>query len=126
MHFGQIISAISVISAISAISVSSASSVTSASSPLTHVAQGPDTATLYRVNCQMCHGASGKALIPEMAFVGRKKWKHGTKSADMVKVITDGVKGTPMMPFKSKLSADQIKALAKLVRSFDTRLPPEK
>jgi len=91
-----------------------------------NVPQSSDTATLYRVNCQMCHGASGKALIPEMAFAGRAKWKHGTTSADMVKVITEGVKGTPMLPFKSKLTSAQIKALAKLVRSFDTRLPPEK
>lgn len=121
MHFRTVIT-----STILAIVYISASSASSAGSPLSRVAQGPDTATLYRVNCQMCHGPSGKALIPDMAFAGRKKWKHGTKSADMVKVITDGVKGTPMMPFKSKLTADQIKALARYVRAFDTRLPPEK
>jgi len=91
-----------------------------------NVPQASDTATLYRINCQMCHGLNGKAPIATMAFVGRDKWKHGTRSADMVKVITEGVKGTPMLPFKSKLTAAQIKALAKLVRSFDTRLPPEK
>ena len=73
----------------------------------------------------MCHGPSGKALIPEMAFVGRK-WKNGTKSADMAKIITEGVKGTPMLPFKSKLTAVQIRALAKYVRAFDKTLPPEK
>ena len=87
--------------------------------------QSSDTANLYRINCQMCHGPLGKALIPEMAFVGRK-WKHGTKSADMVKIITEGVKGTPMLPFKSKLTAVQIKALARYVRAFDKTLPPEK
>lgn len=90
------------------------------------VPQSSATATLYRTNCQMCHGPDGKALIADMAFVGRKKWKHGTSSADMVKVITDGVKGTPMMPFKAKLTAAQIKALAQYVRAFDKRLPPEK
>ncbi len=87
--------------------------------------QSSDTANLYRVNCQMCHGLNGKALIPEMAFVGRK-WKHGTKSSDMVKTITEGVLGTPMLPFKSKLTAVQIKALARYVRAFDRTLPPEK
>ena len=80
---------------------------------------------MYRVNCQMCHGPNGKALIPEMAFVGRK-WKHGTKASDMVKIITEGVKGTPMLPFKSKFTAAQIKALARYVRAFDKTLPPEK
>ena len=87
--------------------------------------QSSDTANLYRVNCQMCHGPGGKALIPEMAFVGRK-WKYGTKSTDMAKIITEGVPGTPMLPFKSKLTAAQIKALARYVRAFDTTLPKEK
>ena len=42
------------------------------------------------------------------------------------RVITDGVKGTPMMSFKGKLKPDEIKALAAHVRSFDKTLPPEK
>ncbi len=84
-----------------------------------------DAAPLYKLHCQMCHGANGKAPMPEMAFVGRD-WKHGTSSAQMVKIITEGVKGTPMMPFKNKLKPEQITALAKLVRSFDKRLKPEK
>jgi mono/diheme cytochrome c family protein len=73
----------------------------------------------------MCHGAGGKAPIPEMAFIGRE-WKHGTKSSDMAKIITEGVAGTPMMGFKSKLKPDEIKALARYVRAFDKTLPPEK
>ncbi len=73
----------------------------------------------------MCHGANGKAPMPEMAFVERE-WKHGTSSAQMAKTIAEGVKGTPMMPFKGKLKPEQITALAKLVRSFDKRLEPEK
>jgi len=82
-------------------------------------------ATLYRVNCVMCHGPLGKAAIPEMAFVGRK-WKHGTTSTDMAKIITDGVAGTPMMAFKGKLKPDEIKALASHIRAFDKTLPPDK
>ena len=113
------------ITVVSAISVSSAASGKPAPSPLPIDVQSSDTANLYRINCQMCHGPLGKALIPEMAFVGRK-WKHGTKSADMVKVITEGVKGTPMLPFKSKFTAAQITALARYVRAFDKTLPPEK
>lgn len=91
-------------------------------------AQAPaaaDVARLYQLHCQMCHGAAGKAPLPEMAFVGRD-WKHGTSSAQMAKVIAEGVKGTPMMPFKGKLKPEQITALAKHVRAFDTRLKPEK
>ncbi len=84
-----------------------------------------EAARLYKLHCQMCHGANGKAPIPEMAFVERA-WKHGTSSAQMAKVITEGVKGTPMMPFKGKLKPEQILALAKLVRTFDPKLKPEK
>lgn len=84
-----------------------------------------ETARLYRLHCQLCHGANGKAPIPEMAFVGRK-WKHGTSSAEMTKIITEGVKGTAMMPFKNKLKPEQILALAKHVRAFDPTLKPEK
>jgi cytochrome c553 len=37
-------------------------------------------------------------------------------------VIRNGVKGTAMLPFKSKLTDDQIVALAKHVRAFDKTL----
>jgi len=84
-----------------------------------------DAKALYTQHCQMCHGENGKAPLPEMSFAART-WKHGTRTSDMVKTITDGVPGTAMMPFKEKLSSDEIAALARLVRSFDPRLKPEK
>ncbi len=119
MHLRGMICTISLVFVVSGMSATSDISARSAAS------QSPDTATLYRVNCQMCHGPGGKAPIPEMAFVGRI-WKHGTKSADMAAVITNGVAGTPMMSFKRKFTPDQIKALARHVRAFDKSLPPEK
>ena len=132
MYF-RAIAVVSAIPLIAVVSVSSAPSTRSARSGqagpqfLNSAApQSSDTANLYRVNCQMCHGLNGKALIPEMAFVDRKQWKHGTKTSDMATVITEGVKGTPMLPFKSKFTPEQIKALARYVRAFDKRLPPEK
>ena len=97
-------------------------SSTQAATPAT---PATESARLYRLHCQMCHGANGKAPIPEMALFARK-WKHGTSSAQMAKVITEGVKGTPMMPFKGKLKPEQILALAKHVRAFDPTLKPEK
>ena len=67
--------------------------------PLTQATQAtaptkPTEATvkLYTAQCQACHGPNGKSPLKEMAFVERA-WKHGTKTADMVKVITDGVPG---------------------------------
>jgi len=53
-------------------------------------------------------------------------WKHGTKVADMVKVINEGVPGTAMVAFKEQLSAAEVDALARYVRSFDKKLKPEK
>ena len=83
------------------------------------------TVKLYTAQCQACHGPNGKSPLKEMAFVERA-WKHGTKTADMVKVITEGVPGTMMMPFKGRLTEAQILDLARYVRSLDPKLPPEK
>jgi mono/diheme cytochrome c family protein len=87
-------------------------------------AQGkaPAAKELYVSNCQMCHGPDGKAAIPAMSFVGRK-WRTKTH-AEAVKTITEGVPGTVMMPFKGKLTAAEISALARYVRSLDK--PPAK
>ncbi len=83
------------------------------------------TVKLYASMCQACHGPDGKSPMKEMAFVGRE-WKHGTKTPDMIKVITNGVPGTVMMPFKGRLTEQQIKDLATYVRSLDKTLKPEK
>ena len=100
--------------------------------PLTQATQAtaptkPTEATvkLYTAQCQACHGPNGKSPLTEMAFVERA-WKHGTKTTDMVKVITEGVPGTMMMPFKARLTEAQILDLARYVRSLDPKLPPEK
>jgi mono/diheme cytochrome c family protein len=87
--------------------------------------QPTEAAKLYASNCQACHGPDGKSPMKEMAFVGRE-WKHGTKTADMIKVITNGVPGTVMMPFKGRLTEEQIRDLARYVRALDKKLPPEK
>lgn len=74
---------------------------------------------LYGKTCQACHGPSGTGspLTKGSAFLGRK-WKHGSRQADVVKTITNGVPGTMMLPFKDRLSPDEIAALASLVRSY--------
>ena len=127
MHV-KLIAGASAVLLVSLLSVSASAMRTRPSDESTRpsAAQSNDTANLYRINCQMCHGPGGKALIPEMAFVGRPKWKHGTRVSDMIKVITEGVPGTPMLPFKSKFTAAQIRALAHYVRAFDKTLKPEK
>ena len=83
------------------------------------------TLDLYKTKCLACHLPDGNSPIPEMNFVNGN-WKHGTKVADMVKVINEGVPGTAMVSFKEQLSTAEIEALARYVRSFDKKLKPEK
>ena len=83
------------------------------------------TLDLYKTKCLACHLPDGNSPIPEMNFANGN-WKHGTKVADMVKVINEGVPSTAMVSFKEQLSAAEIDALARYVRSFDKKLKPEK
>ena len=80
---------------------------------------------LFNTHCQICHGASGTGspLMAGSAFVGRK-WKHGTTPQAIVKTITNGVPQTAMLPFKGRLSPQEIAGLAALVRSYDKKLKP--
>jgi mono/diheme cytochrome c family protein len=81
---------------------------------------------LYTANCQPCHGPNGVApeAMKQQSFAGRGTWKHGSRPQDIVKTITEGVAGTPMLPFKGRLQPNEIAALASLVRSFDKSLKP--
>ena len=76
---------------------------------------------LYVQNCQMCHMPDGNAAIKQMNFADGE-WIHGTTIKQQVKVVADGVTGTAMMPFKDRLSDQEILALVKLVRAFDKKL----
>ncbi|HTM27507.1 MAG TPA: c-type cytochrome [Vicinamibacterales bacterium] len=80
---------------------------------------------LYNTNCQLCHGPDGVGtpLTKDLAFAGRK-WKHGSSQPSVIRTITTGVAGTPMLPFKDRLSPAEISALASLVRSYDKALKP--
>jgi mono/diheme cytochrome c family protein len=82
------------------------------------------TLELYKTKCMACH-LDGNAPIPEMNFANGT-WKHGSKVVELVKVITEGVEGTAMVSFKDQLSAAEIEALARYVRSFDKKLKAEK
>lgn len=75
---------------------------------------------VFESTCQPCHGPNGQGVpaFKDLAFVGRTKWKHGNAQTDVVKTITNGVPGTPMLPFKGRLSPAEISGLALLVRSF--------
>jgi mono/diheme cytochrome c family protein len=80
---------------------------------------------VYKTKCFACHLADGNAPMKEMNLADAE-WKHGTKLADIQKVIEEGVAGTAMLSFKAQLTPEEIEGLAKLVRSFDKTLKPEK
>ena len=79
----------------------------------------------YAKVCQPCHGPKGKSPLPTMSIVGRE-WKHGTSTQQIAKTIAEGIPGTAMLPNKDKFTKEEIVALARLVRSFDPSLKPEK
>ena len=65
--------------------------------------------------------ADGNSPIEDMNFADGK-WKHGSKVAEVAKVITEGAPGTAMLPFKEQLTEAEIAALAAYVRTFDPAL----
>lgn len=79
----------------------------------------------YEQICQVCHGPKGDAPMPMMNLAD-DEWTHGSSTKEIAKVIAEGVPGTAMMPNKDKLTPEEILELAKLVRSFDPTLKPEK
>lgn len=80
---------------------------------------------LYRSKCQQCHLADGNSPLEALNFADGK-WTHGSSPAEVARVIAEGVQGSPMLPFKTKLTKEQIEELAAYVRSFDKKLRPPK
>jgi len=81
-------------------------------------AASPPTVAVYKTKCESCHMASGGSPLEELNFADGK-WKHGSRPADIARVITEGVPGTAMQPFKKQLTPQQIARLAAYVRGFD-------
>lgn len=89
----------------------------------TAAAQAPDGKTLFEANCKKCHGVLG---VPPKTMQ-KKSDKIMTFDADfiakrsddsVVKILTKGGKTEDMKSFKDKLSADEMKAVAKYVREL--------
>ncbi len=85
-------------------------------------AQAPDGKALFEANCAKCHGSTGrpspaiKKMFPEIPLYGESFF--ATRSdADILAVLTNG-KGKNMKPWKDRLSADEMTALARYIRSL--------
>ena len=83
----------------------------------------------YKKTCQPCHGPEGKSPLPGMTLADGV-WTHGASLDEIAKTISEGVPKTVMLPNKEKFTPEEIRELAKLVRSFDPKLgkqaPPKK
>ncbi|MDO8141563.1 MAG: c-type cytochrome [Candidatus Brocadiales bacterium] len=80
-----------------------------------------DAKKLYMTHCKTCHGENGKPTELGQGLEARDftnaDWQAKATDEQIIKQINDG---TPekMMPFKEKLSQDEIKSLVPVVRSF--------
>ena len=79
-----------------------------------------DGAALFKAKCAACHGADGKGETPvgknlKVASLGSADVQK-LSDAELEKVISDG-KGK-MPPFKTKLTADELKAVVAFVRTL--------
>jgi len=85
-------------------------------------AQEPDGAALYKQNCRSCHGALGVpsqrmvTLYPKLKSLADSAYL-ATLSTDSIAVVTrDGV--GDMKPYADKLSASEIAAVARFVKTL--------
>ncbi len=81
----------------------------------------PDGAALYKQKCSMCHGAEGKGFsaLKTPDFTD-PKWQEGITDKEIVEIIKNGKKGTPMPAFGEKLKDDEIQALVAYIRSLNS------
>jgi mono/diheme cytochrome c family protein len=80
-----------------------------------------DAMKLYNKHCNACHDKNGRPTDfgkeLETTDFTDKNWQSNTADEKIMKQIADG---TPekMMPFKDKLSGDEIGALVPVIRGF--------
>jgi mono/diheme cytochrome c family protein len=89
-------------------------------------AQGPDGAALYREQCRSCHGVVGnpparaRDEYPNIPSLADSAFMARLSEDSIVTVLRRG-KGEDMRPFTSKLSAEEMRAVARFVRALPSR-----
>ncbi|MCF6147353.1 MAG: cytochrome c [Candidatus Kuenenia sp.] len=80
-----------------------------------------DGMKIYLKHCKTCHGADGNPTDLGTGLGARKfadpEWQAKTNDERIIEQINEG---TPemMMPFKEKLTPEEIKALVPVIRGF--------
>jgi len=73
-------------------------------------------AEIFRQNCQVCHGESGKGdICPNLTD---KMWKYGDSDAQLLETISKGRPGG-MPAWESKLGEEKIKWVISYIRSIN-------
>ena len=75
----------------------------------------PDPPALYRLYCFGCHGKDGERGDPKMHLSRSASRSYG----ELVQIITEGRKAMP--PWKGKLQADEIDAVARYAQGLAAR-----
>jgi mono/diheme cytochrome c family protein len=91
--------------------------------------QAQDGKTLFEANCKKCHGVLGvppKAIKKKMDKIPTFDAAFLAKVSEdsIVKVLTKGGASEDMKPFKDKLSAAEMAAVAKYVRELAAKPHP--
>ena len=80
--------------------------------------------TVFEQNCASCHGVSGAgdgpaavALNPKPRNFATDEFKAGSTPKEILKTVTDGLKGTMMVSYKHLPEADR-KAVSEYVASL--------
>lgn len=83
----------------------------------TTAAGPPDGKSIYLAECAACHGDFGEGTYGP-AFKGGLAAQKTPNIADQTAVVVNGVGGTPMKAFGSKLSPAEIQAVVEYIRSL--------
>jgi mono/diheme cytochrome c family protein len=82
----------------------------------------PDGKALYSAKCAMCHGADGvaKSMWAKTGVhnFNDAAWQKSKTDADITKVIVEGSADKKMTGYKDKMSAEEIAAVVKHVRTL--------
>lgn len=82
-----------------------------------------DVPALWKKHCKGCHGETGKADTPngkkhKVEDMTTAKWQEKHDDEKIKKGINEGVPKTKMKAFKDKLSAEEVDAIIKHIRTL--------
>ena len=78
-------------------------------------------ARVYRANCAQCHGEAGAGdgfAVPELRIVPADLRHVRPNIAQSLQALRNGIDGTQMAPWTSRLSEAELSAVAYFIRGF--------